>query len=70
MQYADLAPHEQARVTEKLFLLAEFPAAGPRVYDEWEGCRAVNTDHHRIIYFQPAADEVEVIYIQPTRKAR
>jgi len=70
MQYAGLTPHDQASVTGKLFLLTEFPNAGPRVFDVWKGCRAINADRHRIIYFQPTADEVEVIYIQPNKLVR
>ena len=38
-----------------------------RLFDEWEGCRALYSDHHRIIYYVTREKEVEVLYIRPSR---
>lgn len=66
-QLSQLLPRDQAAVSRKLFLLTEFPEAGVRLFDEWAGCRALYSGHHRIIYHLPKEDEVEVLYIRPGR---
>lgn len=66
-QLTQVSAGEQAEIARKLFLLTEFPLAGVRLYDQWEGCRALYTDHHRIIYYLPKEDEAEVLYIRPGR---
>ncbi len=66
-QLANLPSGNQVSVGRKLFLLTEFPEAGVRLFDEWEGCRALYSDHHRIIYYVTREKEVEVLYIRPSR---
>ena len=66
-QLGKLSLSDKGSVSRKLLLLTQFPRAGVRLHDEWEGCRVIYSEQHRIVYYLPEEDEAEVLYIRPSK---